>query len=180
MIRSSVSELKQLSTKDDNLKRYLNTEIRYLPKWVEYSIGRRYYKEFFNRTFLDYLTSLFDGDPLMGLYLTLDGDEVLGWMAYINEEWNRIISDVRFGTFRFEESESDRIKNLRFMQDIRRTFERKIHSGIKVLFTADENCPFNRHYYNYIKEARGGQAVNTGRGYISFSIEETGRKRNLI
>lgn len=172
MIRSSISELKCFSEKDNNLKEYLNTKLKHLPKWIKYSVGVDMYREFYNKTFLDYLSSMMNREPLLGLYFSLNGDEVLGWVAYVNEEWNNAISGMRFGSFRMSDSDEDRIKNLRFMQDIRRTFEKKIHSGTMVSFVADRDCPFNRHYHNYIKEAGGGEVIDDGGRYITFVIKE--------
>lgn len=171
MIECSVSDLINFSERDSHLKKYLNTKIKDLPRGIEFSMGRNMYKEFYKKTFLEYFIDLFRREFNLSLFITKHGDEVLGWVAYVNEVWNDAMSNVRFGSFYSEDTDLDHFKNLRFMQDIRRTFEKKIRNGTAVYFVADRNCPFNRHYFNYIKEAGGGGVIDNGKRYLSFAIK---------
>lgn len=186
MVKVSLEEVLSLCEEDSHLRDYLNTPIKNLPKDVIFSLGREMRRKFKKKTFWDYFNFIREVDPFLDLYFTLFEGKALGWMAFEERVYEKTIVNVRFGSFYYGDSLETKKSNRVFMQDIRRTFEKKIkNEGMEIKFIADKKCPFLKHYYRYIKEAGGGEVVPDGRRYLRISIkvprreEEPSPKREI-
>lgn len=175
MTQVDINYLEECAKEDFNLKNYLDSKVKKLPKKIKYSMGDDMYRKFYRKTFFSYMKNLFDNNPGLKLFLTKKDNECLGWVACEIDILRRHIFNIRFGSFYSGDSDLDRSKNLFFMQDLRKTFVNFFNNGISASFLSNKKNPFIKHYYRYVKEI-GGEFRKSSRKYISFYISKPEKK----
>lgn len=158
LVISDFNDILSHIEKDPELKKFMVSKIKDLPDNVKYSVGDNIHKRYLDKTPIDYLKDVFDYNRLGDKFQLLISEEdrkYLGWVSYSVDLSTGSLVNIKFGSFYVEDSKYHSLMRMKLLKDLKEFFEGMLNNKVDILFVANKNNPFVKHYYSYLKKYGG-------------------------